>query len=150
MRDLGWEMEYAAARLAAFNSVTNTYLSIFLVMGALGLLLGTIGLSIVLFRSIIERREELAILRAVGYGKKKIMRMIMTEYLLLLLAGTITGSLAAVIATLPAFMSRNSGASLEMVFVIVLALLLNGVIWIRWITGIGLRTKVLGAAMRNE
>jgi len=150
MRDLGWEMEYAAARLAAFNTVTNTYLSIFLVMGALGLLLGTIGLSIVLFRSIIERREELAILRAVGYGKKKIMRMIMTEYLLLLLAGTITGSLAAVIATLPAFMSRNSGASLEMVFVIVLALLLNGVIWIRWITGIGLRTKVLGAAMRNE
>ncbi|MCA1746770.1 MAG: hypothetical protein LC655_03675, partial [Bacteroidales bacterium] len=61
MRDLGWSMEYAPARLSEFNSVTNTYLSIFLVMGALGLLLGTVGLSIVLFRSMIERREELTL-----------------------------------------------------------------------------------------
>jgi putative ABC transport system permease protein len=45
MRDLGWSMEYAPQRLTEFNSVTNTYLSIFMVMGALGLLLGTVGLS---------------------------------------------------------------------------------------------------------
>jgi putative ABC transport system permease protein len=47
-RDLGWEMTETAARLATFKSVENTYLSIFLVMGALGLLLGTIGLAVVL------------------------------------------------------------------------------------------------------
>ena len=69
MRDLGWTMDYAPARLSEFNSVTNTYLSIFLVMGALGLLLGTVGLSIVLFRSMIERREELTLMRALGFGK---------------------------------------------------------------------------------
>ena len=48
MRDYGWDMEEAAARLAAFYSVTNTYLAIFLAMGALALMLGTIGLAIIL------------------------------------------------------------------------------------------------------
>ncbi|NCB07326.1 MAG: ABC transporter permease, partial [Bacteroidia bacterium] len=41
-RDYGWEMENTAKRLVEFYSVTNTYLSIFLALGALGLILGTI------------------------------------------------------------------------------------------------------------
>jgi len=150
MRDMGWEMEFTASRLAEFNSVTNTYLSIFMVMGALGLLLGTIGLSIVLFRSIIERREELAILRAVGYGKRRIRKLVMAEYLLLFLTGTFTGALAAVIATLPAFLSKHSGASISLVLLILLVLLINGIIWTWWMAAAGVRNKVLGYAMRNE
>ena len=56
-----------AQRLAAFHRVENTYLSTFQSLGGLGLVLGTIGLAAVLLRNVLERRRELALLRAVGY-----------------------------------------------------------------------------------
>jgi putative ABC transport system permease protein len=126
MRDFGWTMEYAPQRLAEFNSVTNTYLSIFMVMGALGLLLGTVGLAVVLFRSVIERREELMLLRALGFGKRKIRGMVVREYMLLLVSGTLTGAVAAVVATLPALLSKHSDVSVTSVLIIILALLVTG------------------------
>lgn len=150
MRDLGWSMEYAPQRLAAFNAVTNTYLSIFLVLGALGLLLGTVGLSIVLFRSIIERREELTVLRALGFGMRKIRSMVMREYMLLLAAGTLIGAVAAVIATLPALLSPNNEVSVPLILLIIAVLLLNGFLWTWWMTGVALRNKVISVALRNE
>jgi putative ABC transport system permease protein len=150
MRDFGWTMEYAPRRLAEFNTVTNTYLSIFMVMGALGLLLGTVGLSIVLFRSVIERREELMLLRALGFGKRKINGMVIREYMLLLSAGTLIGAVAAVVATLPALLSRHSDVSVTSVLIIILALLVNGLLWIWWVTRISLRTKLISTALRNE
>jgi putative ABC transport system permease protein len=150
MRDFGWTMEYAPQRLAEFNSVTNTYLSIFMVMGALGLLLGTVGLAVVLFRSVIERREELMLLRALGFGKRKIRGMVVREYMLLLVSGTLTGAVAAVVATLPALLSRHSDVSVTSVLIIILALLVNGLLWTWWVTGISLRTKLISAALRNE
>ncbi|MCF8224311.1 MAG: ABC transporter permease [Bacteroidales bacterium] len=150
MRDLGWSMEYAPARLTEFNSITNTYLSIFLVLGALGLLLGTVGLSIVLFRSVIERREELTVLRALGYGKKTIKSMVVREYASLLLAGTIIGSLAAITATLPALFSKNNDISFSFILLIVAILLINGIIWIYLMTGAALKRRILSSALRNE
>ena len=44
MSDVGLEVTSAAARLAEFNAVQNTYLAIFQVLGGLGLLLGSAGL----------------------------------------------------------------------------------------------------------
>jgi putative ABC transport system permease protein len=150
MRDLGWEMELTAARLARFNSVTNTYLSIFMVMGALGLLVGIFGLVVVLSRSIMERKQEIALLKAVGYGKRTIRRMISREYMLLLLAGIATGFLAAVIATLPSLLSAHTGASFTSIALWMGILVVNGWIWIRLITRTALKEKILNEALRNE
>ena len=55
-------------RLDSFHRVENTYLSTFQALGALGLLLGTVGLATVMFRNVLERRREMALLRAVGYN----------------------------------------------------------------------------------
>ena len=49
------------ARLAAYHRVENTYISTFQTLGALGLLLGTVGLAAVLARNVLERRRELAL-----------------------------------------------------------------------------------------
>ena len=57
-----------AERLAEFHRVENTYLSTFQTLGGLGLLVGTVGLAAVLLRNVLERRRELALLGAVGYG----------------------------------------------------------------------------------
>ena len=60
----------AREQLAQFLAVQNTYLSTFQSLGALGLLLGTIGLAVVQLRSVLERRGELALMRAGGFRSR--------------------------------------------------------------------------------
>jgi ABC-type antimicrobial peptide transport system permease subunit len=150
MRDLGWDMELTATRLARFNSVTNTYLSIFMVMGALGLLVGTFGLVVVLSRSIMERKQEIALLKAVGYGKGEIRRMVTREYLLLLMAGIVTGFVAAIVATLPSIVSAHTGTSFISIAIWLGVLIVNGWIWIQMIARSALKEKGIYQALRNE
>jgi hypothetical protein len=68
---LGLDLASAPERLDRFHRVENAYLSTFQTLGALGLLLGTAGLAAVLLRNALERRRELALLRAVGYGARR-------------------------------------------------------------------------------
>ena len=63
----GFDVVDAREQLAQFLAVQNTYLSTFQSLGALGLLLGTIGLAVVQLRSVLERRGELALMRAGGF-----------------------------------------------------------------------------------
>ena len=67
LSDVGLELQPTAERLDAFHAVQNTYLSIFQLLGALGLLLGSVGLGLVVLRNTQERRGELALLSALGF-----------------------------------------------------------------------------------
>jgi ABC-type lipoprotein release transport system permease subunit len=97
-------------RLDAFHRVENTYLSTFQALGGLGLLLGTIGLATVLFRNVLERRRELALLRAVGYGTRHVTTMIAAEAVFLLAAGLLAGVICAVVAIAPAWFGHSGRA----------------------------------------
>lgn len=149
-RDYGWEMEDTAKRLVEFYSVTNTYLSIFLALGALGMILGTIGLAIILARTILERRREIALMQAIGFGTRQLFRLLVSEYLILLAAGVLTGFVTAVVATLPSFVSSNTDASLSTVALITAIILINGVLWIAGLTWFSLRNKKLVTGLRVE
>ncbi len=69
------------------TSVENTYISTFQSLGGLGLLLGTIGLAAVLLRNVLERRKELALLGAVGYGRAQVFSVVLAENVMLLVCG---------------------------------------------------------------
>jgi putative ABC transport system permease protein len=97
-------------RLDAFHRVENTYLSTFQALGALGLLLGTVGLATVMFRNVLERRRELALLRAVGYNGRHVTVMILAETIFILLAGLLAGAGCALIAIAPALAERGGSA----------------------------------------
>jgi ABC-type antimicrobial peptide transport system permease subunit len=148
-RNSGLELVYAADRLAEFNSVENTYLSIFLLLGGLGMILGTIGLGLSLLRNIQDRQQELAILRAIGYKKRSILNMLTIEHIILLGIGTIIGSLSAFVATIPSIFSEFVEASWQTATGIVFLIMLNGLIWIFFIGKSSLR-KNLVAALRSE
>jgi hypothetical protein len=107
LSDLGADAVGAAARLASFHAVENTYLSTFQALGGLGLLLGTIGLAAVLLRNVLERRRELALLGAVGYRRGDILAMIVSESALLLVLGLGAGTLCALLAIAPAALERG-------------------------------------------
>ena len=98
--DYGFDLTSASARLASFRSVENTYISTFQSLGGLGVLLGTLGLALVLFRNIIERRGELAILRAFGFRRQLLSRMLFLESCFLLTVGMLIGIVAALVAVL--------------------------------------------------
>jgi hypothetical protein len=103
----GFDAVTAAERLEAFHRVENTYLSTFQALGGLGLLLGTIGLAAVMFRNVLERRRELALLRAVGYDARSVSVVIMAEALLLLGTGLLAGAGCAALAVGPAWFGRG-------------------------------------------
>ncbi len=129
-RDYGWEMTSASQRLMEFNSVANTYLSIFLALGALGLILGTVGLAIVLARTLLERKEEIALLTALGFTHRQVVHLLVKEYAVLLVWGVLTGFLSAVVAVLPNFILPAGKVPFWTVLLIVAVILLNGLIWI--------------------
>jgi len=82
-------------------------LSTFQTLGGLGLVLGTLGLATVLLRNVLERRRELALLRAIGYNASHFVLMIITENAFLVCCGILTGALCAMLAIGPAFVSRG-------------------------------------------
>jgi ABC-type lipoprotein release transport system permease subunit len=149
-RDYGWEMETTAKRLVEFYSVTNTYLSIFLALGALGLILGTVGLAVILARTLLERRREIAVMQAIGFNAKPIFKIISLEYLSLLFAGVTIGFIAAVVATLPAFLSANTGVSFSTIGLVVGLILANGILWIFGLTWFSLQKKTLVTGLLVE
>jgi len=142
-RDYGWEMTTSIQRLMEFNSITNTYLSIFLALGALGLILGTVGLAVVLARTILERKKEIAMMQSLGFTRKQVVGLLIREYITLLVWGILIGFISAVIAILPNFLTPGSDVSFMTVLLIVLAILVNGVIWIAGLSWLGLRKKSL-------
>jgi len=88
-------------RLNEYLAVQNTYLSTFQTLGGLGLVLGTLGLAAVMLRNVWERRKELALLRAVGFSRGSIGLMVLSENTALLLAGLVSGCLAAAVGVAP-------------------------------------------------
>jgi len=105
MQDYGMQVTPAPQRLARFLEVQNTYLSIFQLLGGLGVLLGTAGLGMVVARNLLERRGELAVLRAVGYSHGRLFRLAFTEHAFLLGLGLIGGVASGLVAIIPAMRS---------------------------------------------
>jgi len=101
LTEFGLDAEPVADRIAAFLVVQNTYLSTFQTLGGLGLLLGTFGLATVMLRNVVERRSELALLRAVGFQPGHLGTMVLAENALLLTWGLTTGTICAVLSMLP-------------------------------------------------
>ena len=102
LSDYSLDAQTVAERLAGYHRVEDTYLSTFQALGAFGLLLGTICLAAVLLRNTLERRRELALLRAAGFGQRQLQQLILLETAVILAAGLLAGAFCALLAVAPA------------------------------------------------
>ena len=141
----GFDAVTAVERLEAFHRVENTYLSTFQSLGGLGLLLGTIGLAAVMFRNVLERRRELALLRAVGYDSGHLSVMIMAEAVLLLGAGLLAGVGAAALAVGPAWFGRGGHLPGAGLFLLLCGVALAGLLSSLVATRAAVRGAVVGS-----
>ncbi len=99
--DFGLTLEPTQERLGRLFAVQNTYLSTFRSLGGFGLFLGTFGIGIVQLRNVLQRRKELALLRAFGFSRPRIAALLLNESVFLLGGGAVLGLLAAIIALFP-------------------------------------------------
>ena len=149
LSDFGFDAASTAERLAGFHRVENTYLSTFQMLGGLGLALGTLGLAAVLLRNVLERRRELALLRAVGYDRRHFGVMIVAENALLLACGLLTGTLCALLAIAPVVASRGGRLPLASLGLLLAAVVVSGLAASLVATAAALRAPLL-AALREE
>jgi ABC-type antimicrobial peptide transport system permease subunit len=147
--DRGLELIPAAQRLAEFNAVENTYLSIFQVLGGLGVLLGSAGLGIVVARNVFERRREFGLLEAVGFTPRLLRRLVFAEHRWLIAGAVGIGAVSALVAVWPRLAAQSSGLPWRGIATLILGMALLGAFWAWLATRIALRRSQL-VALRTE
>lgn len=128
--DYGVSISSAPKRLAAFYSVTNTYLNIFMILGGLGVILGTVGMGIVLMRNMLDRKHELAVFKALGFTYHQLFRLVVLENFWLLLMGMGIGIFSALIGILPSLLSPAFQIPGYFLMVLVMGVFISGSAWI--------------------
>jgi len=121
-------VDTTAARLEAFQTIQNTYLSTFRTLGSLGLALGTIGLAVVLIRNVIERRGELALLSAIGFVSADRVKLVLSENVLLLVLGLGVGTACALLGIVPTLLGGQGGIAWVPLLLTLLGVLALGLI----------------------
>lgn len=149
LRDVGLELTPAVMRLEQFNAVQNTYLNTFQILGGLGLLLGSAGLGVVVLRNVLERRGELALLQALGFRRRALQWIVLSEHGSLLLLGLLVGIVAALVAILPVLLQPGTELPVASLSLTLTGVLVSGLIWTWLATVAALRGNLL-PALRNE
>jgi ABC-type antimicrobial peptide transport system permease subunit len=149
LADYGFAVESSRERLAAYHRVENTYLSTFQSLGTLGLILGTVGLATILLRNVLERLQELALLRAVGFRSIILSAIILAENVFLIAWGLVSGVLCSLVAILPAIHARGGSLPFAKTGLIALLVLAAG-LTSSLIAVIAAHRAPLLAALRSE
>ena len=130
LRNYGVEIESASVKLATFNSVTNTYLDIFLALGGIALILGTFGFAVILIKSISSRKNQYAMMQAYGIAKTTIRKIIIIEFMIILVTGILIGLLTAVTASFPGLSASNKDIPYLLLLSVILLFSINGFAWV--------------------
>ena len=149
LKDFGLDLMPTTQRLAEFSAVENTYLSIFQLLGGLGLILGSVGLGLVVLRNVLDRRGELAMLRALGFDTITIRKMIFHEHSGLMLGGLACGIIAAMVAVGPALKSPGAQSATFSLILTIAAIGISGMLWIWIAANLALSGGMLDA-LRSE
>ena len=145
----GLALEPARQRLETYQSVQNTYIGIFTVLGGLGVLLGTAGLGILVSRHVLERRGELGLMQAVGFLPGALRRLVLGEHVVLLAAGLLLGVVSALLAVWPALSQGGGDLPLGFLGLLLTAVFLFGVAVCAVAVQLAIRGRLIEAIRRE-
>ncbi|WP_430809508.1 MULTISPECIES: ABC transporter permease [unclassified Carboxylicivirga] len=98
MYEYGIRINTTHERLAQFNTVTDTYLTIFMTLGGIGLLIGIMGFVIVIRKNLNVRQHEIEMYARLGFSKQKTEGILFRENIPVPLYAIVTGLISAVIS----------------------------------------------------
>jgi putative ABC transport system permease protein len=108
-------------RMKLFYSVTDTYLTIFLTLGGLGLLLGIFSFIIVVRKNLLARTREITLYRSLGFNEKKLFKLLYKENIIIPLCAISVGFLGSLFGVIFGFGNVSLGIwILAFVFLIIL------------------------------
>ncbi|MDR2424359.1 MAG: ABC transporter permease [Prevotellaceae bacterium] len=126
MNEYGVRVSTTASRLQEFNSVMDTYLSIFMTLGCLGLLLGIMSFVIVIRKNLTARQYEIASYRALGFPDEQIGKLLYNENIIVPLYAIVVGVVASLIGA--AANLANAGIMLWITVLFYTALFVVGIL----------------------
>jgi putative ABC transport system permease protein len=93
------DISQPSAALTAQADAAGAFDTLFLGLGAVALLVGAVGVANIMIISVLERRQEIGLRRALGATKGQIRIQFLSEAILLALAGGVTGVIAGAAST---------------------------------------------------
>ena len=112
-------------------------------------MLGTLGLGTVLLRNVLERRRELALLRATGYRRTHLVITVIAESAFLLICGLLLGAVCALVAIAPAWAERGQSIPIAGTLGLLAAVFVSGLLSTLLATR-AVATSELLPALKNE
>lgn len=98
MGEYGLSIQTTQERIQMFFEVTDTYLVIFLTLGALGMLLGIFSLFVIVRKNLTASHYAITLYRSLGYREQLIRTLLVRENLLVPFYAILTGALGSVIS----------------------------------------------------
>lgn len=126
LNEYGIRVMTTAQRLNTFNELVNTYLSIFLSLGGIGMLLGILSFIIVIRKNLLVRQTDIRLYKSIGYAPQRIEELLFRENVLLPLYAVCSGTIAALLSTCNNFSHNDWMTWLQCV---ALTILFIGLIW---------------------
>jgi putative ABC transport system permease protein len=109
LNNYGVRVMTTGERLRMFYSVTDTYLTIFLTLGGLGLLFGIFSFIIVVRKNLLARTREIMLYRALGFEEKRILNLLYKENIIVPLCAILAGALGSLLGVSMGFGNVSNG-----------------------------------------
>ncbi len=146
----GLAVQPVAEKLAQFQAVQNTYLTIFSTLGGLALVLSTLGLGVLVARNVLERKGEFALLQAVGFTGAQLRKMVLAEHWFLFFAAVLLGAGTALLAVWPNLQLAGAGGlPIGLLATLLISLLAGGLIFCHLAARLSLSRR-LTTSLRHE
>jgi len=124
LANYGLRLGFCNERLKEFNSVTDSYLTIFLMLGGLGLLIGFSGMLLVVRRGLLNRAVEVSTLLSIGFDTDVLKRQLFRESMTVPVYAVATGTIAALVSVISAIPAVSLFTWVTMLAILVLLLLI--------------------------
>lgn len=98
-RDVGMDAKDLEQHVKKEQETFDQILSAMKLFLGLGLIIGILSLGIVTSRSVLERRQEIGVMRAIGYTPSMIRRIFITEVTVVVAVGSIVGVACSILVT---------------------------------------------------